>query len=35
MREGKEKGGKENGGFMRAEEENPTKISEKNKNEHE
>ena len=32
MREGKEKGMKETGGFMRAEEENLTEISEENRN---
>ena len=32
MREGKEKGVKETGGFMRAEEENLTEISEENRN---
>ena len=32
VREGQEKGVKENGGFMRAEEENLTKIPEENRN---
>ena len=32
MREGKEKGVEENGGFMRPEEENLTDISEENRN---
>ena len=32
MREGKEKRVKKNEGFMRAEEENPTEISEENRN---
>ena len=32
MREGEEKGVKETGGFMRAEEENLTEMSEENRN---
>ena len=32
VREGKEKGVKETGGFLRTEEENPTEMSEENRN---
>ena len=32
MKEGKEKGVKETGGFLRTEEENPTEMSEENRN---